>query len=73
MTTVTIPEAILSLIKPGEQAVEVHDAAGVVQVAGGPCSPRAETRASRGTGSLQGNPGHLQHWTSQRQPPILNS
>jgi len=28
MTTITIPEAILSQIKPGERAVEVHDAAG---------------------------------------------
>ena len=36
MNTITIPEAILSQIKPGEQAVEVHDAAGVVHAAGGP-------------------------------------
>jgi len=28
MTTITIPEAILSQIKPGEQAVEVCDATG---------------------------------------------
>jgi hypothetical protein len=36
MTIITIPGAILSQIKPGEQAVEVRDAAGVVQAAGGP-------------------------------------
>jgi hypothetical protein len=28
MTTIMIPEAILSQIKPGERAVEVRDAAG---------------------------------------------
>ena len=28
MTSITIPEAILSQIKPGEQAVEVRDAIG---------------------------------------------
>jgi len=28
MTTITIPEAVLSQIKPGERAVEVRDAAG---------------------------------------------
>jgi hypothetical protein len=36
MTTITIPEAVLSQIKPGERAVEVYDAAGVAQAAGGP-------------------------------------